>query len=520
MSNNIVLVSMIFGLLISIIFLYQLLRRLWLSVGLESKSQPNERTSQPATRKPIRLKLLIDKNRSRVVFAECGKDFVDVLLSFLILPMGTIIRLANKESRIGSMDELYKSVEALDKKCFRTKACKNMLLQLRSAHGLQSNKLIVKIDGMDYTKFYTCSKTPCLNNESFGFISLVENSICACGKPMDNKLRIKYADGKADGGFITRAQRFIISNDLQILPASISNTRSLLLRHEFRDNTGVQEQHINIGLEEVLQLLHQSMLSKTPLTDVFLQENMSMDITSSPDSLHLPYQQQMNGNSDSEEMNVKLWFSKSTNRVICIEAREDFVDFLFSFLTIPLGSINKLLRGDSCIGSIDNLYKSVQMLSAMDIISLRCKEMLLSPKLEHMFGCENRLLEVEEEVTPSEFIYNKCYSCSLQKKTCLHLQFQRLKIMNPKWRGTTKGGGGFIREQGSFLVTDNLMVETLSPASGMSRLDIPFTDLEELSVTVGKEEALTLLRGALTSKSVLNHAFSSRVIDRNLLYYS
>lgn len=251
------------------------------------------------------------------------------------------------------------------------------------------------------------------------------------------------------------------------------------------------------------------MISKTPLTDVFLQKDVSTDITPSPDSmLTAPYHYQMNGYSSYEEMNVKLWFSKSTNRVICIEAKEDFVDFLFSFLTIPLGSINKLLRGNSCIGSIDNLYKSVEQLSAMDIISAQCKEILLSPKLERMFGCENQLFEVEEEVNPSEFIYNKCYSCCLQKKTCLHIQFQRLKIMNPKWPGTTKRGGGFIREQGSFLVTDNLTVETLSPVSGMSRLDIPFTDLEELSVTVGKEEVFYTL---IYENSLVEYSFNCQI---------
>ncbi|PON77709.1 hypothetical protein PanWU01x14_024650 [Parasponia andersonii] len=106
--------------------------RLWISVDSGSGSQPDHRASQPETLKPIRLKLI-----NQVLFAESDKDFVDVLLSFLTLPMGKIIRLADKKSGIGSMDELYKSVEALHRKCFWTKACKNMLLEPRSAYGLQ-----------------------------------------------------------------------------------------------------------------------------------------------------------------------------------------------------------------------------------------------------------------------------------------------------------------------------------------------------------------------------------------------
>ncbi|KAL5576233.1 hypothetical protein UlMin_017932 [Ulmus minor] len=430
--------------------------------------------------------------------------------------MGTIVRIADKKSGIGSMDELYKSVEALDKKSFRKRACKTMLLEPRSAYGLLCNNLIVKVDQTDYTKFFTCSKTPCLNDESFGFVSFVRNSICACGKAMENKLRIKYAGFLDIGsGFVTRVERFIISDDFQILPASISNTRTLLLRQDIADNNGVQEWNVNVGLEEVLKLLHHSTLSTTPLTDVFLPKDGKFEIIPSPVSLHAPHQYQTNQNSSSESMKAKLWFSKSTNRVICLEAKEDFIDFLFSFLTFPLGSMVKLLKGNSSLGSIDNLYKSAESLSAMDIISARSKEMILNPKLERMFSCDNQLLEVLEEALPTEFKYNKCYSCCLQKKTCQHIQYQRLKIMNPKCPGQTSSGGGFIKQQGSLLVTDDLLVEPLSPASGMSRLDIPFSDLEELQITVGQEEALAILKAALVSKRVLSHAFSSKVINRN-----
>ncbi|RLM75159.1 hypothetical protein C2845_PM15G20470 [Panicum miliaceum] len=62
----------------------------------------------------IRVKFLVDNEKRKVVFAESGKEFVDVLLSFLTLPLGTIVRLLGKESSLGCFDELYKSVESLD----------------------------------------------------------------------------------------------------------------------------------------------------------------------------------------------------------------------------------------------------------------------------------------------------------------------------------------------------------------------------------------------------------------------
>ncbi|KAM6584255.1 hypothetical protein CsatB_011257 [Cannabis sativa] len=533
---SVVVVAILISFLLPLILLLNQLRRVWDSIDLGSKSQPENRASQHETAPTeIIVKLVIDKKRNQVLFVECDNEFVDVLLSFLTLPMGTIIRIGdnNKKSGIGCMYELYKSVEAMNPKCFWTKACKNMLLEPRSAYGLELSNLAVKIDdGIDYAKFYTCSKTPCLNYESLGFVSFLKNSICACGKTMDNKLRMRYGNGgsKCNNGywsFISSRKRFIVSDDLRVLPASISN--ALLLTQGLVDNSSVENRNIHVGLQEILQLLHHSLLSKTPLTDAFIPKlsatDQNMDIILLPkeyySSLHSPWQpyQYSSSHHQGMMMNVKLWFSKSTKRVICIEAEEDFVDFLFSFLTIPLGSVLKLLKEkNSLLGSIDNLYKSVQESSD---ISPKCKEMLLSPKVERMFGCESLLLlEVNEEVAQTEFSYNKCYACCLQNKTtccCCHIQYQRLKLMNPKCPGMTEKGGGFVRSQGCFLITDNLVVELLSPASGLGRLEIPFTDLEEMPIAVGKAEALAIFKAAMTTRNVLSQVFSSMVMNKNKL---
>ena len=217
-----------------------------------------ERVSQPENLKPIRLNLLIEKNSGRVLLAECDKNFVDVLLSFLVLPLGKVIRLADKESRIGSMDELYKSVETLSTECFWTRACKNMLLEPRSAYGLECSNLAVKIDQTDYNEYYTCPRTPCLSTAlgRHGFVSLVENSICGCGRAMDNRLHLD-ADRSADtaGGFVARVERFIVSDDLQVTPVEIDDARSLLHRQGIIKNNEVFVKNVSIGVEEVISIL-------------------------------------------------------------------------------------------------------------------------------------------------------------------------------------------------------------------------------------------------------------------------
>lgn len=232
-------------------------------------------------------------------------------------------------------------------------------------------------------------------------------------------------------------------------------------------------------------MLHRSMVSKMPLTDVFVTKNNN----TSPDSLGMPYRNRMDQNGYSTNwMEVKLWFRKSsTNRVICIEAEEGFVNFLLTFLTLPLGAIIKMLKGKSSMGSIDKLYRSAEKLSALQIISAECNEMLLNPKLERMFGCSYQLLQIQEETMPSSLAYNNC-SCWIfqQMKACEHLK-PTLHIMNPKWPGITPGGA-FVKG-GNLLVTDNLEIKPLSAVSDISKLvNIPFSDMESMPVKVGEEE--------------------------------
>jgi len=99
----------------------------------------------------ISLKVLVNKENNKVVFAEAGKDFVDVLLSFITLPLGTIARLVAKESnvqpvKIGSLSTLYESVSHLEEKFLWIQTCKEMLLQPRNSMEDYCKNLKLNID--------------------------------------------------------------------------------------------------------------------------------------------------------------------------------------------------------------------------------------------------------------------------------------------------------------------------------------------------------------------------------------
>jgi hypothetical protein len=93
----------------------------------------------------IDVKLFVDKEKRKVLFAESDKEFVDVLFSFLTMPLGTIVRLLDKRSQMGCLDEVYKSVEDLSTEYFQTKACKAMLLKPLNAASRHCCRLKINV---------------------------------------------------------------------------------------------------------------------------------------------------------------------------------------------------------------------------------------------------------------------------------------------------------------------------------------------------------------------------------------
>lgn len=59
--------------------------------------------------KEMEITLLCDKKK--VVFARVGKDFVNLLFSFLCFPFGSIVAAACGRSSLGSLDNLYMAVK-------------------------------------------------------------------------------------------------------------------------------------------------------------------------------------------------------------------------------------------------------------------------------------------------------------------------------------------------------------------------------------------------------------------------
>ena len=211
----------------------------------------------------VSLKVLVDKEKNKVIFAECDHDFVDILFSFLTTPIGTIIKLTRTNSLtvgISSMNRLYRSVENMDIQHFRTEACRAMLLTPRNGAESHCMNLKLRIEEANAMKFFCCSGD-CLTSK-FKLISYYSHICCECGKPMKCELRFSAnaasemsSSAVQDGGvFLKAMNRYMISDDLQVMPLCAAASVAILAKSGVSDWSTIKEETFNLGITEVRKM--------------------------------------------------------------------------------------------------------------------------------------------------------------------------------------------------------------------------------------------------------------------------
>jgi hypothetical protein len=83
-------------------------------------------------------------------------------------------------------------------------------------------------------------------------------------------------------------------------------------------------------------------------------------------------------------VSLKLVIHRKTQRVLFAEADKEFVDFLFTIFTLPVGTVTRLLKEDGSgrgmVGCLPSLYQSIENLSSNYIQPNIDKLVLLQPK--------------------------------------------------------------------------------------------------------------------------------------------
>uniref|UniRef100_A0A0E0KUL6 Uncharacterized protein n=1 Tax=Oryza punctata TaxID=4537 RepID=A0A0E0KUL6_ORYPU len=461
----------------------------------------------------ITVKLFVDTERRRVLFAESDKDFVDVLFGFLTLPLGTIVRLLGKQSQVGCFDELYKSVEDLSADYFLSKACKTMLLEPYNAAANQCCQLKVNVNGANHREVYVCKDANCSANGDCGVTS-VAGSICKCGKvmqyigewPQDGG---STASAGSDGGvFVKGCYKFIVTDDLHVAPA------------------------INIS-NDITCLLKRSLTSKHALTGYYFDapnRNDEANLYVLPESLYS--EQEVDVDHKLNNMKIKVLQKKNNTSLLYAEVGEDFVDLLFGLLSIPLGSILKTYGKWSSNGCADNIYMSIDG-SAKGCMNPERQMLPVSPNVASFFGCSatNMLIQVGE-ADPKQRNNSGCFKCfkiagfscydhcseqiwnSGQRayvyKNCLSTpKSVKLCEINPKVpNGGSHKGEGYVKPMvQKFNVTDDMHILPLSLTSTLqvvSESKVQAKELVEKEFTLTKTQVMELLRAALVTRNTLS----------------
>uniref|UniRef100_M1DA95 Uncharacterized protein n=1 Tax=Solanum tuberosum TaxID=4113 RepID=M1DA95_SOLTU len=133
-----------------------------------------------------------------------------------------------------------------------------------------------------------------------------------------------------------------------------------------------------------------------------------------------------------EKCSLKLTIDTKTNRVVFAEGGKDLFCFLMSLLELPIAIFMNHIQTNR-VGSIPNIYQSVQNLNDAYIQSNETKDQLLRSSESKSWSQALELVQA----TPNRFL---------------------------------DSDGGYVKGLIVYMVTDNLSVTLLSMISGLSKL--------------------------------------------------
>ncbi|XP_062113864.1 uncharacterized protein LOC133824868 [Humulus lupulus] len=239
----------------------------------------------------------------------------------------------------------------------------------------------------------------------------------------------------------------------------------------------------------------------------------------------------------SKVITLKLLIDSKGKRVLFAEAGKDFTDFLFSLLSMPVGTVTRLLSTKGMVGTLGKLYQSLENLSETYMQSNVSKDTLLKPQSSVLRGSASATLlsltnddNVKQLYSCGSTFGTNYYSSSTcpchneyvsddPKAKCPGCNNLINKVLTyvPPQAGTQVGSaaadqeGGFVKGVVTYMIMDDLEVKPMSTISSIAVLNTfnvkEVGALEEKTVSVGINEGLSLLKASLQTKTVLTQVF-------------
>ena len=215
----------------------------------------------------------------------------------------------------------------------------------------------------------------------------------------------------------------------------------------------------------------------------------------------------------ASKISLKLLVDTKTKTVLFAEAGKEFVDFVFSLLTLPIGAVAKLVSAGTMHGSVGRLYQSVERIGAIYLQPGTDKSDLLQPKVLHPDARELLLLQGggadgDGEPALARFrLYTcagYCATATMEAKAtcpqCKQAMSTEVAFVLPSAAAPAPAGssssssdesGGYVKGVVTYMVTDGLEVTPMSAISSITMINKfagKDVELAEKFVTVGTSE--------------------------------
>ncbi|GMI80673.1 hypothetical protein like AT5G01120 [Hibiscus trionum] len=219
---------------------------------------------------------------------------------------------------------------------------------------------------------------------------------------------------------------------------------------------------------------------------------------------------------------LKLLIDSKSNRLVFAESGKDFVDFLFNIMSLPVGTVIRLLSGHGMEGCTGNIYQSIENLGDSYMQSATNKDILLKPMVTNYAANVALLLPTLQSST-----YTNLYTCDYNHGSCCinvtndpnticpscgrYAMDHNVTFVNPTSKPSCSSEVGFVKGAATYMITDDLVVRPMSIESIITLLNKLNTkdvgDLEVKVVSVGVDEAVKLLKASLRSKTAITDVF-------------
>lgn len=177
------------------------------------------------------------------------------------------------------------------------------------------------------------------------------------------------------------------------------------------------------------------------------------------------------------KLSWKLLVDKNANKVLFAEAGKDFVDFLFNLLSLPVGTVIRLITNATMVGCIGNLYQSIENLNQTYMQPNQDKDLLLKPHVPNHVANVPILQPDTNQAERKLYMCVKQCRCTTDCKdtifaTCRNPMCYEVKFVGENnSTADTTSEGGYVKGLVTYMVTDDLSVSPMSMISGVAQIN-------------------------------------------------